>query len=203
MKNLDQLFSEYGITIEDDKKEAFLKEFAGNYKTVAELEKKNQQLNDLKNSSAALEETINNLNSQVAGYAGSDDTIKQLQEQLNAYKQAEKEREEAEKQARYDALITENIMTAVGERQFANDFVKDSVLAKIKEALGKNSALTAKEALENITKDIDGVWVNPQQQQLKDNPAISESAQAANGSNVKAATDDYISNILHLDTKDK
>lgn len=100
------------------------------------------------------------------------DEVGKLKDKIAAFEKAEKERKEAEANALKDKQLTDNILEAIGDKEFVNDFTKKSIIAQIKEDLGKqeNAGKGIKDIFEELTKDSTDIFKNPQQQKLNINP---------------------------------
>ena len=106
----------------------------------------------------------------ILGY--DEHTLDFLNSAMDAFEKAEKERKEAEANALKDKQLTDNILEAIGDKEFVNDFTKKSIIAQIKEELGKqeNAGKGIKDIFEGLTKDSTDIFKNPQQQKLNINP---------------------------------
>lgn len=129
------------------------------------------------------ETTIADLNNQIKGFDGKEQTLQELQKKVEDYEKAESDRRKAESEAEADRILTENIMNGIGEKQFINDFTKDAVISQVKEELAKaeNKGKSAKDILEAVTKDKEGIWQNPQHEQLQLPGAGDNHAAGING----------------------
>lgn len=78
------------------------------------------------------------------------------------YQEAETKRKAAEDEAARRASFEETFNAAIGDKKFSNDLMRETVFEKVYGMCGKTSGLGAKEAIETVTKDVDGVWLNPQ-----------------------------------------
>lgn len=147
---IDKIMSEHGKDIE-----------AGKAK-LADVE-------ELKSQIADKDKTIADLNQQIKEFDGDAETIKTLQETVKKYEKAEAERKQAEKDAENDRILTENIMGVIGDKEFVNDFTKNSIIAQVKEELSKaeNKGKGAKDIFDAITKDSTDIFKNPQQTKLE------------------------------------
>lgn len=95
--------------------------------------------------------------------------ISSLKEELKGLKENSKGSEELQK--KYDELLKEkqdkqlndNIMDAIGDKKFINDYTKNSIVSEVKNALGdeKNAGKSVKDLFEEITKDKEGIFDNP------------------------------------------
>lgn len=114
------------------------------------------------------DKAIADLNDAIKGFEGTDETIQTLQDKVAQYEQAEKDRKQAEKDAEADKLLTENILNAMNGREFVNDLTKQGIVAQVKAELAKseNKGKGAGEIFDALTKDVDGIFKNPQQEKL-------------------------------------
>lgn len=90
--------------------------------------------------------------------AGGD--VKKLQDEIDRYKQADLDRQEAEKQAAAKADVTSRFERAAGERKFAHDYIKNGVLSDFEKALTDeaNKGKGDGEIFDALTKDKDGIF---------------------------------------------
>lgn len=108
-----------------------------------------------------------------------DATIKKLEEaggdaeatrkELERYKQEEAERKKAEKEAETDRILTEAAEQALDGKEFVNDFTRNHFVTELKKAISDpaNKGKRAVKLFEEMTKDLDGIFKNPQQEPLK------------------------------------
>lgn len=108
-----------------------------------------------------------------------DATIKKLEEasgdaeatrkELDRYKQEEADRKKAEKEAETDRILTEAAEQALDGKEFVNDFTRNHFVAEMKKAIADpaNKGKRAVKLFEEMTKDLDGIFKNPQQEKLK------------------------------------
>lgn len=170
---IDKIMSENGADIENAKK------------SVAGLQ------DELKEK----EKTIADLTETIKGFESTDDTVKELQGRIEEYEKAEKERKQAEKDREQDAILTQNILEVVGDKQFVNDYTKDSIIAQVKSELAKseNKGKGASEIFETLTKDVEGIFKNPQQEQLV--------IEQAGNPNDKELDDAFVRQVMGLPPK--
>lgn len=85
-------------------------------------------------------------------------------EQDNANKKAQAEEE----------ILNKNIIEAIGDKKFVNDYTKNYVIDEVKTALKDEANLgkSAKDLFEEITKDKDDMFLNPNQ--IVDMPNVNE-----------------------------
>lgn len=155
MKNIYELLTEIGIEVPEEKKADFDKAFGENYKTIADYQKQKEKLDTANQSVKELNETIK-------GYEGTDETIKMLQEKVDAYEQAEADRVQAEKDRKADEEMNAKITSEIGDVEFINEFTKNSIYQAIKDGVKADSTKGVKSIFEELTKDKEGIFKNPQ-----------------------------------------
>ena len=91
------------------------------------------------------------------------------------YDELLKEKEQAESK-RKDEELTKSILEIAGDKKFINDYTKNSIVSEVKKALSdeNNSNKTTKDLFEEITKDKEGIFENPNQP--TDMPGANENA---------------------------
>lgn len=97
------------------------------------------------------------------------DEIKNLKENSKGseelqkkYDELLKEKEEAENNKK-EKQMNDNIINAIGDKKFVNDYTKNSIVSEVKTALGdeKNAGKSIKDLFDEITKDKEGIFENP------------------------------------------
>lgn len=142
-----------------------------------DINKAKADVDALKEQLIEKDKAIKELNESIKAFEGTDDTIKELQKKVADYEQAEKDRIKAEKDAEADKILTDNILGVIGDKEFVNDYTKDSIIAQVKSELAKseNKGKGASEIFETLTKDVEGIFKNPQQHKLTIPPTGGES----------------------------
>ena len=132
----------------------------------ADVEKKDKTIQEHEGTIKQLGDDIDKLK------AEGGDEVGKLKDKIAAFEKAEKERKEAEANALKDKQLTDNILEAIGDKEFVNDFTKKSIIAQIKEDLGKqeNAGKGIKEIFEGLTKDSTDIFKNPQHDKLDIQP---------------------------------
>lgn len=89
--------------------------------------------------------------------------------ELERYKQEEADRKKAEKEAETDRILTEAAEQALDGKEFVNEFTRNHFVAELKKAIADpaNKGKRAVKIFEEMTKDLDGIFRNPQQEPLK------------------------------------
>lgn len=155
--NIKEILKKHGeyIKTETDKVESKYKTDIDNYKT-----------------------TIDDLKEQIEKAPKSDE-IESLKTKIADYEQKENDRLAKEEADKNDKLLTNNIIEAIGDQKFVNDYTKNSIINEVKTALkdGANVGKSAKDLFAEITEGKDGIFANP-------NPAITTPSIDENVENV-------------------
>lgn len=153
MKNIQAILEGYDLT--DEQRSEIAAAVDENYRSIEEIEKRRARIVELEEQNAALTEQIGSLQ-------GDSEEVENLRKQVADFEKQETERkqrdEEAQKRDSFRALFD----AAVGDREFANDLIRDTVFEKAYAQCQSESGTGAKEAIDAVTKDIHGVWKNPQ-----------------------------------------
>lgn len=163
MKDIYEILKETGIEVPTEKKDTFDKALNENYKTISDYEKQKAKLTTANDDLTKANEQLTQLSESLKAFEGTDETIENLKRQVADYEKANKEREEAEKLAKADAILTESIMEVVKDKEFVNDYTKNSIIAEIKKGLDTQKGKGIKELFEELTTDKEGIFKNPQQ----------------------------------------
>lgn len=155
MKDIKAILSEHGENLTSEQVEKITEAVNSNYKTINEYQKKTERISQLETKNEELTEQVGNLK-------GDSEEVEKLRSQVELYMQEEKDRKEKEEaQAKRDQF-KQVFDSAVGERVFANDLVRESVFDRVYKKCSEDTGAGAKETLESLTKDMPGVWENPQ-----------------------------------------
>lgn len=113
---------------------------------------------------------LDNANSKIKTYETEVATLKDSAKDNNDWKtkfesldQKVKEQEAEAKAKAEDETLTNNIVSAFGDKKFTSDYVKNGLIADIKLELKKteNAGKGIKEIFESLTKDKEGIFENP------------------------------------------
>lgn len=158
MKDIKAILS--GFELSDEDREAIIKEVGENYRSIVEVTKKADRIKELEEQNNALTEQVGNLE-------GDGEEVEKLRQQVADFEAAEKERkaeaEETEKRNQFRTVFD----AAIGDREFANDIIRDSIFNKAYATCSATTGLDAKHVIDEMTKDADGIWKNPQQEAHK------------------------------------
>lgn len=138
---IDKIMTEYGKQINATK---------GDYQ---ELKDENENLSK---KIKKYEDKITELNSKVEENSKAKNELDELK---NSIEQEKSKREADEK----DKIMTSNILKAIEDKKFVNDYTKNSIVSEVKTALSdeKNVGKSIKDLFEEITKDKEGIFENP------------------------------------------
>lgn len=156
MKDINKILAGYGEGLTDEQVTQIIEAVNANYKTINDYTKKTDRLAELEKQNEALTEQVGNLE-------GSGEEVERLRAQVEQFQTAETERKEKEAEAQKREAFRAVFDAAVGEREFANDLMRESIFERVYSSCQDNAGTGAKEKLEELTKDVSGVWKNPQQ----------------------------------------
>lgn len=106
--------------------------------------------------------TIDDLKAKVEK-APSSDEIENLKNTIADMEAKEQKRLEEEKAKKDDEILTNNIITAFGDKKFINEYTKNAIINDIKKGLKdeNNGGKSAKDLFEELTKDKSDIFANP------------------------------------------
>lgn len=138
---IDKIMAEYGKQVNSNKDE------------LQELKDQNESLSKKVKS---YETKITDLNSKIEENSSAKQELDELKQSI----EEEKEKAEADKK---DKTITSNILKAIEDKKFVNDYTKNSIVSEVKKALGdeNNVGKSIKDLFDEITKDKEGIFENP------------------------------------------
>lgn len=172
MLNIEQILSEIeGIT--DDQRKAIISGVNENYRTKAETDSKAQRI-------SALEKEVEEYKQSVEKLQGESQEIENLKQQIADFEAADEKRKNDEIEADKAASFAKTFDDAVASRKdgtgtaFANDLMRESVLAKVREMCEGDTTIGVSEAIESVTKNVAGVWANPQKREPAKMPTSVE-----------------------------
>lgn len=146
---IEKIMTEYGKSISNEKAKIddLTSKLEANSTKISEYEAKVANLEKVSNDSAKVQEELDNLKKSIA------------------------ENEAKAKAKAEDEALTKNITSAFGDKKFVNDYTKNAIISDIKVALkdSNNAGKSAKDLFEELTKDKDGIFSNP-------NPGVSTPA---------------------------
>lgn len=151
--DIKEILEGYGLT--DEQVSTISAKVVENYRSIAEVTKKDKRIEELTDQ-------VDDLNQKIEEAAESGQKVDELQAVVDEFRAKEEERKQAaEEQARRDSF-TAVFDSAIGDREFANDLMRETVFEKAYSMCQGDAGIGAKDAIESVTKDVEGVWVNPQ-----------------------------------------
>lgn len=134
----------------------------GEYVAKGKDKEQKEEIEFLKRQLAEKDETISNLEKAKGDSAA-------VQAELEKYKQAEAERAKQEEEAKMDAILTQTAESALEGREFVNEYTRAHFLGELKKAIQDpaNKGKKPADLFAGMTKDVDGIFRNPQHEPLK------------------------------------
>lgn len=129
----------------------------------ADTEAKKTEIAEIQKKLDDANEQITSFGEKVKELDGKDATVAELQKKLTDYEQKEQARVEAEKTALAEKELDEKIHAVIGDKQFTSEYVKKGIFNDIKEQLKSDNTIGIDKAFETLTKDKEGIFVNPNQ----------------------------------------
>lgn len=155
MKNIEAILNEHAADVSEEVRAAIAKDVRANYKTLAEWTKKTDRISELESKIADLTEAAGKLE-------GSTAELEELKAKVKSFEDAEAKRKADEDAEKAKAAFKTQFDAAVGERKFANELIAEVVFDKAYKDCTANAGKSAKDAIEEATRDMGGVWSNPQ-----------------------------------------
>lgn len=119
---------------------------------------------------AEMQAKLDEANKQIADFGekvkdldGKDATVAELQKKIADYEQSEKDRIAKEQADLAEKDLNEKIEAVFGDKQFTSDYVRKGLMNDIKEQLKSDNTIGIDKAFETLTKDKEGIFVNPNQ----------------------------------------
>ena len=117
----------------------------------------------LKEEKDSLSQKVNTYESEIKNLKESSKQSNDWKSKFETLEQKIKQQEAEEKAKTEDKILTDNIISAFGDKKFTSDYVKNGLITDIKTELTKaeNKGKGIKEIFESLTKDKDGIFENP------------------------------------------
>lgn len=165
MDNINEILSSIGVEIPAEKQAEFNKKLIANYKTVAEFSKQAEKITTLEEKLSEGNKALEDLQNSVSDFDGTKKALEDLKAANKNLENEKKEREAAEKAKAEELAVENNINAALNGRKFVNDFTKRSLLAEVSKQLKDqaNVGRGAADIFENLVKDSEGIFSNPQE----------------------------------------
>lgn len=120
-------------------------------------------ITEAKEKTQVLENKVKDYESKIGELSSKAETNTKVQEELDNLKKSIAENEAKAKAKAEDEILTKNITSAFGDKKFVNDYTKNAIVNDIKTALkdSSNAGKSAKDLFEELTKDKEGIFDNP------------------------------------------
>lgn len=118
---------------------------------------------EAKEKTQNLENKVKEYESKIEELSSKAETNTKVQEELDNLKKSIAENEAKAKAKAEDDALTKNITSAFGDKKFVNEYTKNAIISDIKTALkdSNNAGKSAKDLFEELTKDKEGIFDNP------------------------------------------
>ena len=120
-------------------------------------------ITEAKEKTQELENKVKDYESKISDLSSKAETNTKVQEELDNLKKSIAENEAKAKAKAEDDALTKNITSAFGDKKFVNEYTKNAIISDIKTALkdSNNAGKSAKDLFEELTKDKEGIFENP------------------------------------------
>ena len=151
-------------------------------------------ITEAKEKTQELENKVKDYESKIEELSSKAETNTKIQEELDNLKKSIAENEAKAKAKAEDEILTKNITSAFGDKKFVNEYTKNAIISDIKTALkdSNNAGKSAKDLFEELTKDKEGIFSNP-------NPGVS--TPPTGDVNTGLAKENHDRELLGLDLK--
>lgn len=160
MKDIQAIISDYSEKLTQDEQAAIVKAVNANYKTIVEVEKKSNRIDELEKEIASLNEQISEMND-------DSEEMAELKKQVEDFKAAEEKRKADEAENAKRSQFRDSFNAVIGDKEFANDLVRESVFDKVYEKCSNETGYGIDQAIKDFTENADGIWKNPQHESNK------------------------------------
>ena len=144
-ETIDTIMAEYGKNVTEDKEK------------IQELEGK-----------------VKDYETKITELSEKAEDNQKISDELNALKQDIADKEAKAKEEEQDKILTNNILEAIGDKKFINEYTKNSIINEVKTALkdDKNTGKSAKDLFESITEGKTDIFENPNK--INDMPNVNQ-----------------------------
>lgn len=120
-------------------------------------------ITEAKEKTQELENKVKDYESKIGELSSKAENNTKVQEELDNLKKSIAENEAKAKAKAEDDALTKNITSAFGDKKFVNEYTKNAIIGDIKTALkdSNNAGKSAKDLFEELTKDKEGIFDNP------------------------------------------
>lgn len=145
-------------------KESIDKIMKWNGDDINRIKRENETLNE---KLTEAQTQLQDANDKLKENGDKDEVINKLQKEMEDYIKAENERKEREKAEKAEKELEEKIIAVFPEdKEFTSNYVRSGIISDIKAKLKEDSTKGAKEIFEDLTKDQEGIFKNPQHEKI-------------------------------------
>ncbi len=157
MKDIFTILGESGVEVSEELKKPILKAVGENYRTIAEVQKKNDRITELETQNGELSE-------QIKAFDGDKSKLEELQNKVADYEKAEQKRKEEQQAAELENSMCERFKGLNGEHKYINEYTEKAVFEDFKSAVADkaNAGKSDAEIYSQLVKD-KNIYQNPQQ----------------------------------------
>lgn len=158
-----------GLELDKDKIDTIMAEYGKSVQSYKE------QIEELKGKEESYKENEQSYKNKIDELSQISNDSQKIQQELDTLKKEIAEKEANEKARKDDEMLTNNIMNAIGDKQFVNEYTKNAIINDIKTALkdNANGGKSAKDLFEEMTNDKADIFANPNQ--VQDMPSMGDS----------------------------
>lgn len=134
---------------------------------TADIGKAKGDAEQIKEQNETLIKDKSDLELKIKNLTEQNNTAEGYKKELEELKKTIADKEAADKAAAEDKALTDSIVASFGDKKFTSDYVKNGIIADMKIEIAKpeNKSKGYAELFENLTKDKEGIFANP-------NPAV-------------------------------
>lgn len=153
-------------------------------------------ITEAKEKTQNLENKVKDYETKIGELSSKAEANTKVQEELDNLKKSIAENEAKAKAKAEDDALTKNITSAFGDKKFVNEYTKNAIIGDIKTALkdSNNAGKSAKDLFEELTKDKEGIF---------DNPNKGVSTPPTGDVNTGLAKENHDRELLGLEPKEK
>lgn len=168
MPTIEEILKKHKLELEGDSLAAFKKDLFADYKSAGEVKALNEKITTLEADKKSAEKERDQYKDVAEAFGEvKPEEVATLQTELERLNGEVKKRDDAEAKRKADeeaaqarAAFEAQFTDALGERTFANDLVRDSVLAKVMNERETDQVSGLTELIDKVTKDKEGIFTN-------------------------------------------
>lgn len=162
MKNVVEILTELGFELDENKAKQVDEAVRENYKTRAEFDQKMAKFAESQKRIEELEGEIAQRDEAIQGMNGNAEELEAYKQKVAEYQKRDEERKAKELEEQRVESFKKIFVSSVGDRKFANPVIEQAIFEKVYKDCTETAGKSCQDAIEAVTKDLDGVWSNPQ-----------------------------------------